>query len=87
MNKLKSGQDAKLHYGHTFCECFYENKWILVDPTAKKITVEYNPQKIVLNYTLGNSNTYLPYFRGIDLNKKMTVREHNEIMDEECVKL
>ncbi len=87
LERLKKGEDYKQHKGHSFCECFYENKWILVDPTAGKIMMDYNPQKIVLDYALDNSNTFIPYFRGIDIGQKMTVKQHNEIMDEECLKL
>ena len=87
VNKLKTGQDSFHHYGHSFCECFYQNKWILVDPTAGMITEDYNSEKIVLNYKLGISNTFLPYFRGLDIGRKMTAREHNALMDEKCFNL
>lgn len=87
VNKLKTGQDIKMHTGHTFCECFYQHEWILVDPTAKKIMENYNIKKIILNYNLGNSNTYLPYYRGLDTGKRMTTSEHNAIMDKICLEL
>ena len=28
--------------GHHFCECFIDNKWILVDPLGNKILKNYN---------------------------------------------
>ena len=46
-----------------------------------------NPEKIVLDYQISESNTFIPYFRGLDMGKKMTNQEHNRIMDEECSKL
>ena len=87
LKKLQNNEDYSIHSGHTFCECFFEDEWILIDPTAGKIMPTYDPEKIVLDYQLGESNTFIPYFRGLDMEKKMTTQEHNRIMDEECSKL
>ena len=73
--------------GHTFCECFYENEWVLADVVARRITQNYDPNKIVLDYDLGQSHTFVAYYRGLDLGQKMTTKEHNKIMEEECLKM
>lgn len=82
--------DTKMHYGHTFCECFVNRKWILVDPTTKNIDWEYdknNSFKIRTEWKVGNSKTFLPYFRGLDLEKRMSLNEflltENKIVKEQ----
>ena len=87
LERLKSGKDFSHHYGHAFCECFYENKWILVDPTSKKIEQNYNPKKIVLSYNVGPGNVYIPYFRDADLSKRQSTQQHNLEMDNLCKNL
>ena len=84
---LQNNENQPLHVGHSFCECFYEDRWVLVDPTFRKIEKKYNSDKITLSYQVSKSNIYIPYFRGLDLGKKQSVREHNEIMDKECIGL
>ena len=75
------------HIGHTFCECFYQGKWILVDPTKKKIEWEYNIDKLKLNYLVGGYNVFIPYFRGLDLGERQSIKEHNQWMKCQCKKL
>ena len=82
--------DFKKHYGHTFCECFVNGKWILVDPTTKNIDWKYdesNSFKIRTEWKVGASKTFLPYFRGLDLEKRMNLNEflikENEIVKEQ----
>ena len=87
IKNLKSGKECKSHSGHSFCECFYNNRWVLVDPAGDKIVYSYNPNKIELDYTINGNNTFIPYFRGLDLQTKQTIKHHNDIMDEECLKL
>ncbi len=82
-----SGKDVQIHKGHTFCECFYDGKWILVDPTCRKIVYDYNPDRLVLPYNNLNSNVFVPYFRGLDLTRKMTLKQHNKQEEEACKKL
>jgi len=77
----------EVHYGHSFCECFYNNKWILIDPTCKKITTEYNIAEIELSYIIDGNIKFIPYFRGLDLEHKQTTKEHNEKMDKFCKNL
>ncbi len=83
-NKLKNNESINNHIGHSFCECFYKGKWVLVDPTFMKIEEEYNPSKLELSYNVGGSNTYIPYFRGLDLEVKQSIRDHNRNMDKLC---
>ncbi len=83
---FKKGR-SKIHSGHYFCECFYDNKWVLVDPTCKKITIDYSLGKITLSYQIHNSNQFIPYFRDRDLGKKQTMKQHNLDMDLLCKEL
>lgn len=73
-----------IHRGHAFCECFYDGKWVLVDPTYRKITYDYNPNKLELAYKIGPSNVYIPFFRDLDLVEKRGLVEQNHFMDEKC---
>lgn len=84
---LLGNKDYNHHYGHSFCECFYEGRWILVDPTFRRIEFEYDCSKINLSYKIGPSNIYIPYFRGLDLGKRTSIKEHNEEMDAQCRKI
>ncbi len=87
LNRLNNNKDYKSHYGHSFCECFYGDKWILVDPTKEKIQEEYDEKLIKLNYSVGGNFEFVPYLRDLDLKEKQTVNQHNKIMDEVCYNL
>ena len=69
-DKFLSNDDYQMHNGHTFCECFIEDKWILIDPTFRKIINDYDTNKIVLNYEIGGDHVFISYFRGLDIKKK-----------------
>lgn len=84
LKRLQGGQDAKMHFGHSFCEVFYNDKWILVDPTRNKVLFDYSEDKIHLPYSLGGNSVFVPYKRCIDFDKPQTVYEHNQIMDNLC---
>ena len=84
LNRLHAGVKPNPHVGHSFCECFYEGKWVLVDPTYKKIEYDYNPSKLELSYLVGDCNIYVPYMRDLDLGEKQNTKQHNVIMDEMC---
>lgn len=84
LERLKNGDKSEIYYGHSFCECFYENKWVLVDPTYNKIQYNYNPKLLELNYKVGEYSVFVPYFRGLDLGEKQTLKQHNDKMDELC---
>lgn len=87
ISRLQNNGDYKVHYGHTFCECFYKGRWVLVDPTRVKIEFDYNPDCLKLNYLVGESSVFVPYFRGLDLGVKQSVKQHNEQMEQECINL
>lgn len=84
VERLQQNKDYMHHYGHSFCECFYEGKWILVDPTYRKIEQEYNPDLLKLSYKVGGSSTFIPYQRWLDLEKRQSTTQHNKLMDEIC---
>lgn len=85
--RLKDNKDFNIHYGHAFCECFYNGEWVLVDPTCKKYTINYDIDFLKLTYSIGGSNEFIPYLRELDLNVKQSIKEHNKTMDEICLKL
>ena len=77
---VKNGKDINICRGHSFCECYFKDKWILVDPTFRRIENNYDCNNIHLSYKVGNSYDYIPYYRGLDLGKKQTMKEHNNEM-------
>lgn len=86
--------NTKRHYGHTFCECFLKDKWVLVDPTRSLIDWEYADFltfKLEIEWKVGESRTFLPYFRGADLGKRMALNEflakENKIVKEQFSKI
>ncbi len=66
--------------GHVFCECFENNKWVLIDPTFREKVEDYNTQKIELPYKVAAFTTFIPYKREIDMGGKYTVNDHNRGM-------
>ena len=84
LKRLQSGGDYRMHQGHTFCEVFYKDRWILVDPMRNEVMFDYNANKINLPYSLGGNSVFVPYKRCVDFEKPQTVKVHNEIMDELC---
>ena len=84
LQRLKNGEDSWMHFGHTFCECYFDGNWVLVDPTCKYITRTYNPEKLELPYKIAGKSVYIPYFRGLDLGEKQNIETHNKKMDELC---
>ena len=82
--KLQKNEKPPIHKGHTFCECFDGKEWKLVDATFRKIESNYNVKKLILSYNISGSNIFIPYFRGLDLGKKQSTREHNDEMDVYC---
>ncbi|MBQ3047415.1 MAG: transglutaminase domain-containing protein [Clostridia bacterium] len=87
IERLKKNKDYKTHYGHAFCECFYNDKWILVDPTSKRYQIDYNTNLIKLNYTVGGNTEFVPYLRDLDLRVKHSVNEYLKKMEEYCINL
>lgn len=87
LDRLKNSEDCKVHYGHSFCECFYNNQWVLVDPTVKKIQTNYDLEPIKLEYKVAGNSEFIPYLRDLDLVEKQSVKQHNKTMDEMCLML
>ncbi len=84
LKKLKSGESGRMHFGHSFCECFFGGGWVLVDPTCKRLDSSYNPEKLELSYTVGGKSIFIPYFRELDLGEKQDIETHNKMMDQLC---
>lgn len=72
------------HRGHSFCECFYEGEWFLVDPTSRRIERKYDTKKLVLSYNVGVGNVYYPYLRCLDFEVRQDTKTHNRKMDNYC---
>ena len=87
LKRLKNNGEYNHHCGHSFCEVFYEGKWVLVDPTFRKIETDYNPSRLILSYKVGQGNIYIPYQRDLDLGVRQSTKEHNLSMDKYCRKL
>lgn len=78
IKQIQKGEKIIMHRGHSFCECYFNNEWILVDPTFGKIERLYNCKNIELSYFVGNSKSFVAYYRDLDLGKKQTIAEHNK---------
>ncbi len=76
-------KEFKVYCGHTFCECFVDNKWVLVDPTNRKVVDNYNVNKLELDYSIHDSKVYYPYLRSVTMQKEGT-KKHNEQMEKYC---
>ncbi len=87
VERFRTGDDYRMHYGHAFCECFCDGEWILVDPTFNKITQYYDANKIILNYKIMDSDTFIPYFRNLDTEKRQTIQDYNKQMEDEISKI
>ena len=85
--KFKNNQNYKLHYGHGFCESFYNGEWVLVDATCKKCQTDYDIRLLHLPYSVNGNNEFIPYLRNLDLNVKQSIKEYHNTMDELCLKL
>lgn len=84
LNKLQSLNSTELYVGHTFCECFNGDKWILVDPTTNKLFENYSIEKIELPYRIFSSKAYIPYERAVDRNST-SLSSHTQHMQEACI--
>ncbi len=87
LQKLKNSKDCDRHFGHSFCECYFNGEWVLVGPTSKHIERSYTSQKIQLSHPVGGKNVFVPYFRGLVLGKRQDTKAHNKMMDELCIAL
>ena len=81
---LKNGENVGLHRGHSFCECFVDGKWVLVDPIKATTENEYDPENIVLTgrHHVGGRKNFIAYDRSLDTERRQTTKEYNEAMRE-----
>ena len=86
INALQTCGDFKMHNGHNFNECFYDNKWVLVDPTYCKLVEKYNPDNIELSYNVGGKNKFVAFNRTSNF-EPTNIKEYNKQMDITCYKL
>ena len=85
VNGLKQGKSPK-HTGHAFCECYYNNKWVLVDPANCKFIGDYNPEKIFIDYEINHEKIFIPCDRNVDF-KNQSIKEFNQNMNLLCESL
>ena len=85
VNNLNNNQCGP-HTGHAFCECFYDGKWILIDPANHMFIGEYDEKIISLNYEVNGEKIFFPCDRNVDL-KKQSIEEFNNNMDLLCENL
>ena len=86
VDRYLNNGDYKIHYGHTFCECFCGNKWVLVDPTFREITVNYDPNLIKLEYEVAGNNAFISYMRAVDF-ARTDIKTFNLEMEQAIQKL
>ena len=85
LRKLLNNEDFSICNGHFFCECFFEGKWVLVDPTNRRVLVDYNCDKIKLNYLVNKSDVFYPYLREKDFT--LSGKEYTNLMKNYCFNL
>ena len=64
--------------GHSFCECFIDGKWVLVDPTKSVVQDEYDADNLHLTgekHFVGGKKDFIPYYRGLDIDECFKGRE------------
>lgn len=77
VTELLNGTPSRRVRGHSFCECFIDGKWQLVDPTMSKIQANYNPNYIHLSgltHYVGGKKNFIPYLRDIDLGQRQNMQ-------------
>ena len=77
---------VKAYRGHFFCECFYNEEWVLVDPTFNKVIRNYDVNNIKLPYKVGDSDRFKAYLREIDFGKERNVAKTNRLLIELSLK-
>ncbi|MBR2468329.1 MAG: transglutaminase domain-containing protein [Clostridia bacterium] len=83
---LQETKKPTSNQGHNFNECFYDNKWVLVDPTCRKVIEKYNPNQILLSYEVGGENTFVAFDRTVSF-ERTNIKQYNKNMDITCYKL
>ena len=82
---ILNGDQSPSRSGHAFCECFVDDKWVLVDPIARITEQNYNPNDpeihLTGSHTVGGKQDFIPYSRDLDIGHKQTTKEYNKAMD------
>ncbi len=86
LEEFSKDSSVKAYRGHFFCECFYREKWVLVDPTFNKVMEDYDVNNINLPYNVGESSHYVPYLRETDIGKGRNIADTNRKMVELSLK-
>lgn len=66
----------------SFCECYFDNEWVIVDPEKGYIKENYNPEL----FTIGkgqNKKEYVGYKRALDLGKKRSLNSMRDYEKEQ----
>ena len=66
-----------------FCECYYDERWVLVDPMYGNTIDDYKRGCFEIQNKNGKQK-YVTYKRCVDLDKKMTVEKMREYEKENC---
>ena len=82
LEEFAKDSSVKAYRGHFFCECFYHEKWVLVDPTFNKVMEDYDVNNLNLPYKVGKSSHYVSYLRETDIGKGRNIAETNRKMIE-----
>lgn len=81
--QIRNGEEVQKARGHAFCECYMDDKWQLVDPTAPMIQKDYDIECIHLTNLLHNVDfrkNFIPYRRGFDIGYRQDQQKYIEAM-------
>ncbi len=76
--------DQKEVLTKSFCECCFDDQWILVDPEKGFINYEYNPNSISVLEGKNKEKSYAAYYRGLDFGMKQTMEELSSFEKRKC---
>lgn len=80
LDEFSLNNNIKNYKGHFFCECFYNEEWVLVDPTFNKIIRNYDVNNIILPYH--NGERFKAYLREVDFGKGRDIDKTNRLLVE-----
>lgn len=78
--KIANGEQMQGGRGHSFCECFVDGNWVLVDPTLSIVQEEYSTDNLHLTgktHFVGGKKDFIPYKRDLDNGGRSNTREFN----------
>lgn len=68
----------------SFCECYYDDQWILVDPEKGIVNYDYNPNSINVLDEKGKEKNYAAYYRGLDFGMKQSIEDLSAFEKRKC---